>query len=361
MKFMQKISMTILLGAMTMSLYGCSSEGNQYSPDQVIQNALEESAPAYYGEVEITVNDKGEKSGEIMKEWRSSDGKTRIESLDLEGRNKVISVNNGSVMTLYHVDQNEAYVIDDVETLEINPSSSKEQANRLLEMIQDTHEISSEGEANIAGRNAHHLLAKTNKKGALFGDLELWIDKEHWLILKMNLQMGDAKTEMAYTTIDFTKKISPDLFMVDLPANVDMKKLAEMSNTKEISLEEVPAKVGESVLYFPETEVLKISLVELYELHGELDRNEVSIDYTQGDLPLLTLSFFESEEMLGDATGESINIRNQEGDYIELGGVRSVTWQEDGTTYSILIIDPNVTVEEVIQMTEEMEVISSRR
>lgn len=354
---MKKISINILLGAMTMSLYGCSSEGNQYSPDQVIQNALEESTPTYYGEVEIMVNDKGENSGEFMKEWRSSDGKTRIESQDLDGKNKIISVNDGSVMTLYHVDLNEAYIIDDTETLTVNPSL-KEQANRLLEMIRDTHDISSEGEANIAGRNAHHLLAKANKKGALFGDLELWIDKEHWLILKMNLQMGDAQTEMAYTKIDFNAKISSDLFMVDLPADVDVKKLSEMSDTKEISLEEVPTKIGKSVVYFPETEDLKISQIDLYELYGELNRNEISIDYTKNSLPLLTLSVFESEEEnLGDAEGESVDIRNQEGTYTELGEFRSVTWQEDGNTYSILIIDPSLTLEEVIHMTAGMKSI----
>ena len=83
--------MAIFLGVIAMYLSGCSSDTNQYSPDQVIQNALEEKSPTYYGEAEMIITDKGEETREIVQEWRSNDGKTRTESQLQDGSNKVIT------------------------------------------------------------------------------------------------------------------------------------------------------------------------------------------------------------------------------------------------------------------------------
>lgn len=351
--------MTIFLGVVAMCLYGCSSATIQYSPDQVIQNALEESTPAYYGEIEMTVNDKGSKTEEIAKEWRSSDGKIRMESQNQDGGNKVISVNDGSIMMVYEIDQNKAYMIDDAEILSFNQPSLKDQANMLLELLRDTHEISTENGGEIAGRDTYHLVAKPTKSNALFSDVELWIDEETWLVLKIILRMGDSVTEMTYKTIDFNAKMSPDLFTVDLPEDVEIENLMDMMpEPKEILLEEIPKKIGKPVLHFPETEELKISLIELYELEDELDRDEVSIDYTKDGLPLLTLSVFETANAgLDGMAGEIVNIRNQEGNYTDLGEFRSLLWEEDGMSYSIILVDPNLPVEELVKMTEGMELI----
>ncbi len=358
MKLMRKFSMTILLGVVAMSLYGCSSQTNQYSPDQVIQNALEESTPAYYAELEMIVSDKGETTVEIMKEWRSSDGKIRTESQNLDGNYQIISANNGSILTLYEVDQNKAYIIDDEEILSFNKPSLKDQANMLLEMVRDTHEISTKDEEKVVGRDTHHLFAKAKKNDTLFGDLELWIDKENWLVLKSIFNVGNTVTETTYTKIDFNAKIPSDLFTIDLPADVEVVNTNDMLETEEISLEEIPVKIGKPVLHFPETEELQISLIEIYELQGELDRNELSLDYTRDGLPLLILSVFETVNEVVDDTGEeSVKIRNQEGSYTELGDFRSVLWEENGLTYSIVFIDPNLTLEEFIEMTGKMELI----
>jgi hypothetical protein len=225
-------------------------------------------------------------------------------------------------------------------------------------MVRDTHEISTKKEDKVAGRDAHHLRAKAKNNGTLLGDLELWIDKESWIVLKMILHMGDNVTEMTYTTIDLNAKMSPDLFTVDLPEDVKVENLLDVLETKEISLEEVPGKIGESTVYFPETEELRISLIELYEQQGELNRSEVSIDYTKDGLPLLTLSVFETvNEGIDDVKEQTVEIRNQEGFYLELGDFRSVLWDENGVTYSIVLIDPNLTLEELINMSEEMELI----
>ena len=348
--------MAIFLGVIAMYLSGCSSDTNQYSPDQVIHNALEEKTPAYYGETEMIITDKGEETREIVQEWRSNDGKTRTESQLQDGSSKVITVNDGSVMMVYEVEQNKAFMIDDVETLSLNQPSPRDQVTSLLEVIRDTHEVSTEDEGKILGRDVHRLIARAKQSDSLFGDLELWIDKEHWVVLKTVSYVGDIVSEMTYTKIDFNAKMSSDLFTVDLPEDVEVENLSSMLEALEISLEEIPTAMRESALYFPETDELKISLIELYEWEDKLDRNEININYTKDDLPLLSLSIFESSgETLSGIDGESVKIRNQEGFYIEMGNY--LMWEEDGFTYSILFIDPNLTLEKFIEMAEEMEVI----
>jgi len=357
MNLIKKISLTIFFGGVVVSLFGCSSTTNQYSPDQVIQNALEEEMPSYYGEVESIIHDQGIETREIMREWRSNDGKTRIELQHQGGSNKTISVNDGHVLTIYEADQNKAYMIDDPEILSFN-LSPREQVNMLLKNIRDTHELSTKDGGKVISRDTHHISAKTKKNDTLFGDVELWIDKETWLILKMTLHAGDSVTTTAYTKIDFKTNMSSELFVIDLPEDVEIENMSDIAKTKEISLEDVPSKIGKSVNYFPETEEFKISLVELYELQGELNRNEVSIDYTRNGLPLLTLSVFEKgTDTLDDLPGEIVKVRNHDGIYETLGDVRSLLWQEDGFTYSILLIDPNYAIEELIHLTEKMEAI----
>lgn len=363
-EMVKQVGMTILLGVMIMGLFGCSSETKQYSPEQVINNALEEAdlPGAYYGEIESTTSEKGEKKEEIiMKEWRDDNGKTRVEATNKDGSDQSIAVNDGNEFISYEVGENQAYMIDDPELLEFNQPSPKEQANNLLDMVRDTHEITTEGDAEIAGRNTYHLIAKAKEENTLFGDQELWIDKENWMVLKMTLNSGESKTEMTYTKIDFDPKIPAKIFTLDLPADVEVKNLDDISNESEITLEEAKENIGE-FRYFPENEEMDISTIEMIELQGEIKRKEVNIDYKKDDLPLLTLSVFDSPEETDEDTLEfpgekAVTIRDQEGSFTESSGFRSLLWQEEGKNYSIILIDPNLTLEDLKEMTEGMEIV----
>lgn len=356
MKLINKMCWTLCFSIVVISLYGCSSTTNQYSPDQVIQNALDEETPSYYGEIETITNVEGEKIKEIMREWRSTDGKTRIEIQGQDGSNETITVNDGTRLTLYEIAQNKAYIIDDVDVLSFN-LSPREQVNMLLEMIRDTHELSNKEGEKVGGRDTYQIIGEVKKESSLFGDVELWIDKETWLILKMTLHAGDSVTTTAYKKIDYNPKMSSELFVIDLPENVEVESMTNMLDTLDIPLEDIPTKIGGSVYYFPETEGLEISSIEVYELQGELNRNEVNLDYTKDGLPLLTLSIFETEHKGSSMEDEIVNIRGYKGNYTTFGDVRTLLWEEDGLTYSVLLIDPNFSLEELVHLTERMDMI----
>src|SRR5690625_7190830 len=97
-------------------------------------------------------------------------------------------------------------------------------------MVRDTHDISMEGEEEVAGRKAHHLVATPKENDTtLFGKQDMWIDNENWFVLKMISNSGDHQTEAVYKHIDFGVNIAAEKFELDLPKDVDTKELDDIS------------------------------------------------------------------------------------------------------------------------------------
>lgn len=354
----------ILIAAAAMGLFGCSFQDNQYSPEQVINNAMKETDEplSYYGEATMNMRVGNKEEEQIqMKEWRSADGRVRVETAGENEDDQALSVNDGKTFTMYQESLNQAFVSEDEELLSVMAPSPKEQANQLLSMVGDSHKISIEGEDEIAGRDTYHLVAKANEKNTLFGDQELWIDKENWFVLKMIASSGDSHSEVVYTTIDFKKEMTDDIFVVDLPEDVDIQNFDDLNETTEVTLEEAAEQIGQSLLYMPEAENREITKIETDELIGELARVEVNIEYEQDGLPLLTLSTFKTPEDLEDEEDiempgeEQVEIRETTGTMMDLEGFRTLFWEEDGLSYSLIINNPDLTFEEVIDWTSEME------
>lgn len=363
-KFKQ-MCVRLLMAGMVVGLFGCSFEGSQYSPEQVINNALEETVEigAYYAESETVVSEKGEEiERSYMKEWRSDDGKIRIEGgAEEEDGEEVITVNDGEALILYEVDRGQASIIDDPEVLNLNMPSPKERANQLLKTVEDTHEISIEDEEKVAGREAYKLVAKVKEEKAFIGDLALWVDKENWMVLKIVANLGDIDSETVYTKIDLKPELTADLFSLDLPEGVEVQNLDDLQETTEISLDEVASSIGKPFYYFPEADGVEISTVELDELRGEIARNEVNMEYMKNDSPLFTFSVFETPEVLEDdleieIPGETpVDVRGNEGMKMDSGDFRLLSWSEEGVNYSIILHDVDLTFEALLEMTDKME------
>ncbi|MCZ2259430.1 LolA family protein [Sporosarcina sp. G11-34] len=360
MNRIKRLGITIVIA---MGLFGCSLEESQYSPEQVVNNALKEvtTPGSYYSESEMIYSENGQETEySISKEWHSSDGKIRIESESKTGENKSTAVNDGTIFVMHIADENQAFIYeDDLEMPSLTPPSLKEQADMLLKMVEDTHKLSIEGEEKIANRMTHHLVAKPNKKNTLFGDMELWIDKENWMILKLISTNGNNSLEMIYTKMELDVEIPSEKFVLDLPEDVEVLDMDAIDNTTEVTLAEATDNMEKPFLYFPESNQWEIGKVELSKLEGEFNRIEINIDYVKDDLPLFTLSAFESPEEVDDEDltnpgEELVIIREQEGAFMDLANFRIIYWKENGISYSVMPIDPNLSIEEVIEMTKEM-------
>ncbi|GAB2670959.1 outer membrane lipoprotein carrier protein LolA [Paenibacillus thermoaerophilus] len=353
-----------IIGLMTIGLFGCSSNP-EFLPEQVLQQALDESQEpgAYYAEVEMKTTYGEGKDPELilMKEWASKDGKKRTEAEARDGSGKTVTVHDGARLIIYQPELKQAMVSDDPELLQIGQASPKKQAEQLLQMVQQTHEISAGGEDEIAGRSTYRLMAKAKDNTALLGDQELWIDKENWMVLKSVSTSGNIRTEMTYTKVELNPDIPADTFMLELPGDVDIQALDEMNPSREITMEEAVKSIGKTFLHVPEKDGLAISRIELTELQGELKRNEVNLDYRKDGIPYFSMSIFsspenpEGEEQSAAVPGEKpVMIRGQAGVWMEMNDFRSLVWQEQGLNYSVMFIDPGLSLDEFQALADTM-------
>src|SRR5690625_993825 len=113
----------------------------------------------------------------------------------------------------------------------------------------------------------------------------------------------------------------------------------------------------QTFLNITENYSIKNSTLEKSDLQGIVNRIEIDIDYKKDDLPYVTLSIFETPDDVDDMTmpdETETTIRGQDVTYIDMKGFRSVFWDEDGLRYSLSTIDPNLSIEDILELTETM-------
>ncbi|WP_245580969.1 LolA family protein [Paenibacillus ginsengihumi] len=358
-----------MLGLMIV-LFGCSSH-SEFLPEQALQNALNEShePAAYYAEAEIkTMIGEGKETEHLfIKEWISKDGKRRSEAEARDGSGKTVTVHDGARLIIYQPELRQAMVSEDPELLELGLTSPKKQAEQLLQTIQQSHEIALRGEEDIAGRTAYRLTAKAKDSTALIGDQELWIDKENWKLLKIVSISGNTRSETTYTKVELNPDIPAETFALELPADVAVQRLDEMNSGREITMEEAVDRIGAAFLHVPEKDGISVSRIELTELRGELKRSEVNLDYRKNGVPYFTMTVFPApKDAAGDEAsaalpGETpVAIRGQAGVWMEMNDFRSLVWQEQGLSYSVLFIDPNLSLAQFSELADTMIPVQQR-
>lgn len=357
MKWTKILKMAGLITALSLTLTACSTADSTYSPQQIIDQALQqtEKATTYYGE--YTMNFSDETGIITAKEW-IKDSQRRIEMTSEKTKTTSTVVNDGKELKMYDEETNLAYIMplaEDFQSFEVQ--SPREQAEQLLNIIKDSHEITVEGEEKVAGRDAYHIIATAKEDNTLIGDQELWIDKKTWITLKSISTSGDFVATIEYTKIDTNAAIEDDTFVYTFPEGVDVEVMDAASTApKEVTLEDAKGKI-DAFLMIPETASLKITTIE--DMNVE-ERPEFSINYAVDGIPAFSLSFFEETESYTEFGGlssdeESITIHGQKGTKTDMEGFRLLNWGEGKLRYSVLIENPDITFEEVLSYIDTME------
>ena len=304
-----------------------------------------------------------EAKDDIMKakEWASADGKRRIEVESDNGAEQTIAVNDGKQMTMYDKASNTASIMkmneEDIKLL--SQQSPRQQAERLLKLIKDSHDLTVEGEEKIAIRDTYHIVAKAKDTKTLIGDIELWIDKETWMVLKSVSKSNQNVMTLEYTKIDYKPALEDDVFVLDIPEGTTVETVDENTYTpKEVTMEDAKETLG-TFYKIPETDILKLASVTVDE--GLNERQEFSFDYTKDGIPAFFVSVFKetasSVSFGGLEAEEDITIRGKKGTKIDSGDFRTLDWVEDGLRYSILLQNPEIGFEELEGYVEGMELV----
>ncbi len=330
---------------LTLSLAACSNT-EDYSPQEILNQAMQETSEltSYYGEYKIIMNDGTEVQS---KQWEKN-GKNRVEVIDSTGEES-FAINDGKTLTSYTKSTNTAIIIELGEGSEgmVQPTL-KEQALRVLEQIKDSHKVTIGNDEKIAGHDTYHLIAKAKESKSLFGDMEIWVDKKTWMTLKSITSSGDLTVTSEFTKFEPNAKIDDARFVADLPEDVIID-TDTIQLPAEITLEEAIEKLG-SFLIVPESTGYTLEMIE--DMNME-ETGEIALTYVKDDQQF-SLSVFKPLEPL-DTEEEMIEVRGVQGSLMDLDFFKLIQWDEQGLRYNVMLDDPDLTIEQILPIIEQME------
>ena len=341
---------------LTMALAGCSA-GETYSPQEIVAQTLAETTEvkSYYGEYKM---DMGDEDVSYIKEW-VKDGKRRIELSGPDGE-QYITINDGKQLTSFDVSANTVQIFEypDDTTAALTQQSPKEQADMLLEMVEDTHEITLGKEEKVAGRDTYQLIAKANDDNSLMGDMEVWVDKENWMVLKTVTTSGGLTMTTEYTKVELQPELEDSLFVLETPEGAVVERIdAGSYGPAESSMEEAKATLG-SFLVFKEEAGVALRSVEDMQVD---ERPEFAFNYDVNGEPAFTLSVLEPLENAADMEADlgttKIKIRGVDGEQMDMNKFRFIQWTEEGHQYAVILQDEVLSFEEMYQYIENMEMV----
>lgn len=334
---------------------GLGQSGN--SPEDVVSKVLEsqKKAGSYYAEGKMRIyNNNAITEDSSTKEWYdSSSGKRRIEFKS--NNQEVMSINEGNQVITYDKTNNNAFSMKITDEMGLASMSQRDQLMNLLKSIQSTHKYQFVGNERVLGMDSYHVKVNANKPDTLFGDMDLWVDPKTWFILKSNVSTGDIRTESEYTKLDFSPKWTEDTFTLNIPKDVEIKPIEDMNPAKEVSIEDAGHALGQKFLVFND-EHFKLTKLDLVELKGIISRSDVEAHFSKDDVPSLTLSIFKTPEGADQNLGTETQVRQSKGWY--MSDIHLLTWDEGGLRYSLIIENPDVSLEEVLKIAQNMQLSS---
>lgn len=334
----------------------------QVSAEEIIHNAIESEKEVneYYGKSEIKLFEGEEMTEHMtMEEYVSGMEKKMVTKGLLQGE-EVETVNNGESMILYDKSTGTAQKMDTGELADIYAKSPKDNYKMLLDDMQDSHTYELAGEEKLLDRDTFHIKMKAKESGNLLGDMDLWVDKDTWMVVKTILKAGNIRTESEYVELDFSPEFDEATFTLDIPDDVEITDTADNFASESVTVEEAEEALGQAFYLFSEEDVTlqEIELQETNMSQGseEIKRNELNLVYTsKEDVPLFSLAVFPAPEDMPLETSD-LEIRGKAAEYDET--INLIIWDEEDLRYSLIITNPDLEMEEITKLTEEM-VLSS--
>ncbi|MCM3207308.1 hypothetical protein M3637_22905 [Paenibacillus illinoisensis] len=309
------------------------------SGDEMIEKVVtaETKPVSYYAEgvMKVWSDDKLSHTMHI-KEW--VDGETGRKRTETEENGHIsYAVNNGTDITIYEKETGTAYSMNVSDTGQQPEQTQKQMLVDQLERLRDSHDVDMMGQEELHGQEVIHIKLMPKENGTLSISSEYWVDPKTWMIVKVISTYGDEKSEMVYDPIQYDPEFSEDTFVIDIPEEVEVKDLNDLSQRSEVSLEEAEQALGQPFLQDMSGE-LELSRVEMFSSSGELGRDEVTLYYVNNDKVEVSLSVFKAPDENVDDTllpdESKVEVRDTEGSYMK--SIRNISWTENGLRYSIM-------------------------
>ncbi|MEH7235525.1 LolA family protein [Bacillus sp. JJ1562] len=323
------------------------------SSEEIVTKVLsaKESKLSYYGEGIIKLTTNGEVTEDAsFKEYAAEDGKRKIITTGLTSGLESYALNDGKQVISYEKGSETAFSIGLTE--ESMQASPKEQLMTMLEAIKKTHEYEIVGEEKILDLNVYHIKATPNTASNLFGEVEFWIDQKTWFVVKSISVVGEMKSEFEYKLLDFSPDFKEDTFTLDIPENVTITPIESELEPNFGSLEDAQTALDQPFLVFS-GEDITVENVEIVNIQGVINRPEITVYYLNKGVPSVLVSIFPTPEDAGtEIKPGEWQVHGQNAEYDDF--INALSWDENGLRYTIIIQNPDIKIEDVLEMTKDM-------
>ncbi|MGP8329517.1 MAG: outer membrane lipoprotein-sorting protein [Methanosarcinaceae archaeon] len=266
-----------------------------------------------------------------------------------------VTVSDGETMWIYDPHQNTVMIMDVSDI----PEQNELDYLNLVEMMLNESDFSLEGVENFDGRATYVIdMSPKNKSDlGIFENMKVWVDKETWMPLKMDMKDADGNPmySVEYRNFRINTGISDNEFQFEIPegAEVQTINMDELLTPQVMTLEETMEKATFDILvpsYLPEGYEFENAMV----IDGFSET--VSLNYKNGDLRLgITEIVFEDEPQVSPimANAEVVSINDVEGKFASVFSDNKMLQWEIGNIQ--LTLSGSMDRDEMIHIAEEMQ------
>ena len=267
-----------------------------------------------------------------------------------------VTVSDGETIWLYDAQQNTVMIMELSET----PEQNEQDYLQLIGTMMNESDFSLEGIEKVDGRTTYVIDMSPKDESddfGMLGDMKVWVDKETWMPLKMDMKDADGNPMISveYRNFQTNTGISDDEFQFEVPegAKVHTLNMDEVLMPQAMTLEEAGEEATFDILvpsYLPDGYEFDNAMV----IQGFVET--VSLTYKNGDERLgMSEIVFEDEPQTSQImdSAEVVSINDVEGKLVTIYDDYKMLQWEIGNIQ--LTLSGSLDKEELIQIAESMQ------
>jgi len=351
-----KVLLMLLLISSSLFVAGCID--GELSAEQIAekmqqkQDSIEDYSYTVYMTMEFG-DQTMETEGDMM--HKKPNMIKTIQRLPVETAGSV-TVSDGKTMWIYSPQQNTVMIMEMPEI----PEQNEQDYLQLIGTMMNESDFSLAGIEKVDGRTTYAIEMSPKNESSdfgMFGDVKMWVDKETWMPLKMDMKDADGNPmySVEYRNFQINTGISDDEFQFEIPEGAKVKTLSmdELLTSQGMTLEEARDEATFDILvpsYIPDGYEFEDAMI------GQGFVESVSLTYKDGDVVLyISESVFEGEPQTSPImdSAEDVSINDVGGKLVTIYGDNKMLQWEIGNVQ--LTLSGSQDKEELIQIAESME------
>jgi outer membrane lipoprotein-sorting protein len=308
-------------------LVGCT----QPTPEEIVEKMQEkyESIKDMKGEMVVTTIVDGGKESYAIKFEMKKPNKWKSED------DNMLTVSNGKTMWVYYKQKRE------VTKLSLPEIKQPEfDYGKIIRNMFEEYDVKLLGEEKVSGRDCYVIEMKP-KNESYFVNQKLWVDRDYWYPIKIEINFGNFSSTVEYRNIEFNTGIEDGNFEFIPPKGVKVIE-KEFKLPEKLTIEEARKRLNFTIVTPKYTAGFNFS-------HAIVINDMVQLYYKRGEDVLIISERISKNTPLPSA--KKVKIKDTEGEMAEVFGSRILRFSLKDVEVSI---SGKLSEEEIVKVAGSM-------